>query len=122
MATITVEVPDKLAKRLESVRGRLPALLDYALDMAGIPGSSIAPENSPFWSEVIEFLASGPGPEEILAFKISDDAQERLEDLLYLNREETLTPQEQDELDAFAQIDHLFIMLKAYSRQDNSAA
>ena len=122
MATITVEVPDKLAQRLESVRGRLPALLDYALDMSGIPGSSIAPENSPFWSEVIEFLAGGPGPEEILAFKISDDAQERLEDLLYLNREETLTPQEQDELDAFAQIDHLFIMLKAYSRQANSSA
>lgn len=66
------------------------------------------------WSEVIEFLGSAPSREEILAFKISDAAQERLEDLLYLNREETLTPQEKDELDTFIQVDHLFIMLKAY--------
>ena len=122
MATITLEVPDELAQRLEGVGGRLPALLAYALDIAGIPGSSIAPDYSPLWGEVIEFLGGGPSPEEILLFKISDTAQERLEDLLYLNREETLTPQEQDELDAFAQIDHLFILLKAYLRQTNSAA
>jgi len=122
MATITLEVPDELAQRLESVGGRLPALLAYALDVAGIPGSSIASEHSPLWGEVIEFLGSGPSAEEVLAFKISDGAQGRLEDLLYLNREETLTPQEQDELDAFAQIDHLFTLLKAYLRQTNSAA
>ena len=117
MATITLGVPDELAQRLEGVGGRLPALLAYALDMAGIPGGSIAPDHSEIWSEIIAFLGSGPSPEEIVAFKISDDAQERLEDLLYLNREEKLTPQEQDELDAFAQIDHLFILLKAYLRQ-----
>ncbi len=122
MATITLEVPDELAQRLESMGGRLPALLAYALDMAGIPGGSIASENAPLWSEVIEFLGRGPSPEEILAFKISDGAQERLEDLLYLNREETLTPQEQDELEAFAQIEHLFILLKAYLRQANAVA
>lgn len=114
MATITLEVPDELAQRLGNMEGRLPALLSYALDIAGIPGSSIAPEHSSVWSEVIEFLGSAPSREEILAFKISDAAQERLEDLLYLNREETLTPQEKDELDTFIQVDHLFIMLKAY--------
>lgn len=36
---------------------------------------------------------------------------------MYLNREESLTPQEQEELDTFLQLDHLFIMLKAYLRQ-----
>lgn len=117
MATITLEVPDELARRLEDVAGRLPDLLTYALDIGGIPGGTMPAERSYLWNEVIEFLASEPNREEILSYKISDNAQERLEELLYLNREETLTPQEQDELDTFNQLDHLFIMLKAYIRQ-----
>lgn len=117
MATITLEVPDELARRLEDVGGRLPEFLAYALDIGGIPGSAIPGERSSLWNEVIEFLASEPNRDAILDYKISDSAQERLEELLYLNREEFLTPPEQDELETFVQIDHLFIMLKAYLRQ-----
>ncbi len=114
MATITLEVPDELARRLEDVGGRLPDLLTYALDAWGMPGSAMPIDRSFLWDEVVEFLASEPTREEILAYKISDSAQDRLEELLYLNREETLTPKEQDELDTFLQLDHLFIMLKAH--------
>lgn len=117
MATITLEVPDELARRLEDIGGRLPDFLTYALDVAGIPGGSMPAERSYLWNEVIEFLASEPSREEILNYKISDVAQDRLEELMYLNREESLTPQEQEELDTFLQLDHLFIMLKAYLRQ-----
>ena len=116
MATITLEVPDELAERLRTVGGNLPDLLSYALDVAGIPGSSISGELSSPWNEALEFLGRSPEPAEILAFKLSDEAQDRLEELLDANREETLTPQERDELDAFLQIDHLFIMLKAHLR------
>ncbi|MCA9867546.1 MAG: hypothetical protein KIS95_08195 [Anaerolineae bacterium] len=44
MATITLEVPDELAQRLEGVGDGLPWLLMYALDLAGIPGRSILPD------------------------------------------------------------------------------
>jgi hypothetical protein len=117
MATITLEVPDELAQRLEGVGGRLPALLTYALDLAGFPGTLVSGQPSMAWNEVLEFLGKSPEPSEILDFKLSDMAQDRVEELLELNSMGTLTPQEADELDTFVQIDHLFIMLKAHLRQ-----
>ncbi len=116
MATITLEVPDELAQRLEVVGEGLPWLLTYALDLAGIPGSSITPDTLSPWNEVLAFLGSRPETREILDFKISDEAQERLEELLDLNREGMLTPQERDEVEVYFQIDHLFTMLKAHLR------
>jgi hypothetical protein len=116
MATITLEVPDELALRLQSVGANLPNFLNYALDLAGIPRNSVLREVSSPWNEALEFLAGAPAPDEIIAYKMSEQAQERLEELLDLNREGNLTPQEEDELDAFLQIDHLFIMLKAHVR------
>jgi len=116
MATITLEVPDELAQRLHGVGEGLPSLLRYALDLAGIPGSTIVSEMSSPWNEVIVFLGSRPTMQEILDYKISDEGQERLETLLDTNREGTLTPPERDELEEFLQINHLFIMLKAHLR------
>lgn len=116
MATITLEVPDELALRLQSVGANLPNFLNYALDLAGISRNSVLREVSSPWNEALEFLAGAPAPDEIIAYKMSEEAQDRLEELLDLNREGSLTPQEEDELDAFLQIDHLFIMLKAHVR------
>lgn len=116
MATITLEVPEKLARRLENVGDGLPSLLSYALDMAGIPGTEIEPKKSYLWDEVLDFLGSRPEAQEILAYRISDEAQERLELLLDLNREGSLTPEEREELDEFLRIDHFFSMWKAHVR------
>ena len=116
MATITLEVPDELAQRLEGVGEGLPWLLMYALDLAGIPGRSILPDTPSPWDEVLAFLGSRPKTQDILNYKISDEAQERLEELLDLNREGMLTPQERDEVEVYFQIDHLFTMLKAHLR------
>lgn len=116
MATITLEVSEKLARRLENVGDGLPSLLSYALDMAGIPGTEIEPKKSYLWDEVLDFLGSRPEAQEILAYRISDEAQERLELLLDLNREGSLTPEEREELDEFLRIDHFFSMWKAHVR------
>lgn len=124
MATITFEVPDELAKQLEDVGDGLSGLLAYALELAGLP-RRINPydssQQSP-WNEVFAFLGGEPTVDEILEFKISDEAQERLEELLEINREGALSHQENDELDAFIEVDHMFIMLKAYLRQHHSIA
>lgn len=116
MATITLEVPDELAEQLEGVDD-LPSVLAYAIDLAGLPRKSVAPGSSPHWNEVLDFLSASPGSDEILDFKISDSAQDRLEELLHLSRERELTPHERDEMDAFLAIDHLFVMLKARLRE-----
>lgn len=63
--------------------------------------------------EITDFLANAPTSEQIVAFKVSDRLNERLHELLDRNANDALTPEEQDELDEFLQMDHFMIVLKA---------
>jgi len=116
MTTITFEVPDDLAEQLGSVREHLPALLYEVLKSrsgkrtirtlrAGITHSA--------YREMIDLLASGPTPEQIIAHKPSAPVQERLAELLDKNREAGLTEEEAAELDVYEQVDDLMGLLKA---------
>lgn len=120
MTTITFELSDDLAGRLTQVGDRLPDVLSFALDMAGIPESDIPhpASTSPVWLEAIDFLASGPTSQALIDFKLSGEAQARLEELLDWHRSGSLTPQESEELVAYRQINHLFILLKARARHN----
>jgi hypothetical protein len=62
---------------------------------------------------VLDFLITRPTPEEIVAFKVSAEAQERLRTLLDKNREGSLTEIEAAELDLYEQLEHMMILLKA---------
>ena len=66
--------------------------------------------------EMIGFLASGPTPAQIIAFKVSATAQARLDELLDKNREEGLSDTETAELDVFAQVNHVLLLIKARAR------
>lgn len=117
MATITLELPDQLAERLNHVGHQLPHLLTYALDSAGIAPTTIpVAEHSPLLEEAITFLAQGPTPSDIVRFKFSGPAQERLEWLLTQAQTDSLTAVEQSELNTYRQLNHLFILLKAQAR------
>lgn len=119
MTNITLEVPDELAARLASRREQLPRLLSLALEWfpAGPPlVSSVSPTSHPVFEEMIDFLARGPTPDQIVAFKISPSTQGRLEALLDKNREEGLTEDEAAELDVYEQVNHLLLLLKARAR------
>lgn len=117
MITITLEVSDDLARRLRQAGDRLPQLLSQSLDMAGIPSTTTIPAPlSAAWLEAVDFLAATPTAQDIVDFKLSSVAQERLEDLLQQQREHTLTPHEQAELETYQQINHLFVILKARAR------
>ena len=48
-----------------------------------------------------------------VSFKVSQNAQTRLQNLLDKNREATLIPMEIAELDVYEQLEHLMILLKA---------
>ncbi|MBX3057825.1 MAG: hypothetical protein KF770_15275 [Anaerolineae bacterium] len=120
MTTITFELSDDLAERLTQVGDRLPDVLSFALDMAGIPENDIPrpASTSPVWLEAIDFLASGPASQAVIDFKLSAESQARLEELLDWHRSGSLTPQESAELAAYRQINHLFILLKARARHN----
>ncbi len=117
MTTITLEVPDELARRLSLWHEQIPELLARALDARAQPQATIGTGiTHPVYQEMLDFLAARPTSEQILAFKISPAAQERLDDLLDKNQEEGLTEAEAAELDVFELVHHSLIRLKAQSR------
>jgi hypothetical protein len=123
MVEITIQVPDALAKHLEPVQERLPDLLaqliaDAQLGSAldAILSQQLSVESAPAYVEILDFLASGPEPEEIINFRVSTEVQERVSQLLEKNRESTLTQSENAELDLYVQIDQIMTLLKIRSR------
>lgn len=68
------------------------------------------------FSEVYEFLVSSPTPEDILAFRPSAETQERIHYLLDANKERTLSPEEELELNEFDKIEHVVRMMKIYAK------
>lgn len=76
----------------------------------------------PFYEQVLEFLAHGPTPKEIIDYKLSPEAQARLSELIEANRQRDLTLYEEEELDHFVAMDRMLSLLKvkAYTMQDAS--
>jgi len=79
-------------------------------------------EHPTLFEEVIDFLASTPTPEQIIAFRPSDPIQQRARDLLDKQRTSTLTANEQRELDELGTLNHFMSMLKIRARQKLNAA
>jgi hypothetical protein len=119
MAELTIQIPDELAQRLKPLQNRLPELLWRLLDVANLPSISqptVQTETTDIptvYQEVLDFLIKRPTPEEIIAFKVSPQAQARLEVLLEKNRSATLSSMELAELDVYEQLEHMMILLKA---------
>lgn len=65
------------------------------------------------FSEITDFLATNPTPEEIIAYHLPTDLQTRAHELLDLNGEGTLTDEERDELFDFVRVDEMLSLLKA---------
>jgi hypothetical protein len=74
-------------------------------------------EISTLFDEVLDFLASTPTPEKIIAFKPSEALQQRLRYLLDRNQSAGLSVEEQTELDEFSRINHFMSMLKTRARK-----
>lgn len=65
---------------------------------------------------VTDFLGSAPTLEEIAAYRLPSELQERAHLLLDKNRAGSLTDDERDEMEEFRQIDHLLTLVKAKAR------
>ena len=116
MTTITLELPDNLAKQLEAMRGQLPSLLTTALGASSAKKTSQTSHTAaihPVYREMLDFLATSPPPQQIIDFKISAVSRNRLEELLEKNREDGSTEEEIAELDVFELVHHSMVRLKA---------
>jgi hypothetical protein len=114
MTEITIEVPDELAQRLAPISVWLPTVLELGFVGFRTPAIQTA-------SELIALLATGPSAQEVMAFHVSDRAQERVRRLLALQAAGQLSTDEAAELDELQRIEHIMIMLKG-RLQDRLAA
>ena len=67
----------------------------------------------PIYNELLDYLIEKATPEEILAFKVSESAQVRADDLTDKNKSGTLTADESAELSQMLEFDMLVTVLKA---------
>lgn len=120
MTTITLEVPDDLATQFKITPAALPALIREAV---ANKFARLSPQNGgneettvPTYQEIIDLLTAGPTAEQILAFKVSAQTQQRLEELLDKNREEGTTAEESAELKTYLRLSEYLTKLKARAR------
>lgn len=123
MTTVTLEIPDDLAARFKIEPSRLPVLIREALEARlgkRAEPTGLTRQSPPVYQEMLDFLAARPSQQQIIDFRISADAQERLEELVDRNREESLSHDEHTELETYLQFSHLLARLKANARSDQS--
>ena len=65
------------------------------------------------YREVLEYMASHMSPEDVLAFKVSDSLQQRIEALLNKNNSGKLSAIEKRELDEITEFNRLMVVIFA---------
>ena len=110
MVEIKMQVSDDLAQRLQPLVDWLPAVLELSLVGFKTPAVQTA-------SEILSFLTQSPSPNDVMAYHVSDRAQERLRRLLAINEAGLASETEQAELDEIGQIEHVMVLLKAQAQE-----
>lgn len=105
MATLTIEIPDDLMEQPSPVREQLPDLLRRCLHPLALPAQ--------VYRHILDFPTSQPTPEQIAAFRPTDEMQARLRYLVDKEQTAGLSSQEQVELAEYTQIEHLIVMFRA---------
>lgn len=76
----------------------------------------------PFYEQVLDFLSKSPSAQELVDFRPTPASQARFSELLELNRDRVLSPQEEEELDHYVQIERMISLLKAKAFRHIGAA
>ena len=71
----------------------------------------------PVYLELIDFIAAGTTPEQVIDFRPSAAAQQRVEELIGKAKDGQLSLDEQAELDYFFQREHIRCVAKARAEQ-----
>lgn len=116
MSVITVELPNEIAAQFGSKSDELILLLKEALALKLKKTSVPISTEQPIYQELVDLLSSAPTNDQLIKFKISETSQERLENLLYRNREEELSQTEMTELETYLQLSRIVTRLKAHAK------
>jgi len=83
-----------------------------------MPSSGAAPS----YIEMIDFIAAGSTSKDVAQFRPSPEAQKRVAELIYREKESCLATEEKSELDYYLQLEHILRMAKARARLILSSA
>lgn len=72
--------------------------------------------SDPIYLELVDFVAGGTTPQDVVNFRPSAEAQHRVEELVERERESRLSPEEAAELAHFLELEHILRMAKAKAR------
>jgi hypothetical protein len=75
------------------------------------------PADQKSYEEIVDLFARGASSTEILAFRPSPKAQERVRFLLERNSDGELTEEEAAELERFGELEHLMQLVKAKAQE-----
>jgi hypothetical protein len=118
MMQMILEISDELEQRLRPLQDDLPRIIElglrehYAAAQGGFHGTA----------EIMEFLATLPDPEAILALRPSPAMQERISDLVEKSQAGGLTVDEEQEWEQYQFLEHLVRLAKIQARARLNAA
>ena len=68
------------------------------------------------YEEIIDFIAAGTSPRDVVAYQPSEASKARVADLIQREKTTGLTPEETAELDHYLQLEHVMRLAKARAR------
>ena len=77
-------------------------------------------ETARAYEEVVNFIATQTSRSSLLAFHPSEQAKERVMELVQKEKEGELATNEKSELDHYMQLEHLMRLAKARAKQSNT--
>lgn len=69
------------------------------------------------YEEIVEFIARGTTPNNVAAFRPSEETKERVAELIQREKTSGITSEEEAELNHYLQLEHLMRLAKARARQ-----
>ncbi len=68
------------------------------------------------YSEVIDFIAAGTTPSNVVASQPSDESKRRIRQLIEREKLANISPEEKSELDHYIQLEHIMRLARARAR------
>ncbi len=69
------------------------------------------------YEEIVDFIAAGTSPNNVVSYQPSPAAKERVTDLIFREKIGGLSLEEKSELDHYLQLEHIMRLAKARARQ-----
>ena len=115
--SVTLELSDTLYQSLRARSQQTNRSIEeeiltaFAVDLPTLPSTETPVVQA--YNEIMDFLASGPSPSDIIQFRLSDSVVQRAQRLLDKERSQRLTEIEAQELDAHVALGDFLGILRA---------